>query len=544
MNQDQVHQKKSQAIVKQASILALAGILVRIIGVLYRSPLTAMIGDKGNGLYSTAYNIYTLVLLISSYSIPQAISKLISEKLALKQYDNAHKIFHCALIYIVVVSGVMALLTFFLAPVIVTADAVFALRILCPTIFLSGFVGVLRGYFQAYSTTVYTSISQIIEQIFNAVVSVLAAYIFIRPYLHTDQNMVASHGAGGSALGTGAGVTIALIFMLVVYIRKGHRMLDERNGDPHVDTTGKVFLSILSIVTPIILSTCVYNLVTVVDMTIYYRIMEARGIDKDTLITLYGIYAGKYIVLMNVPVALASAMSTATIPAVSGAFARRDRRGVKASMTTSISFTMMILIPSAVGMAVLSYPIMGLLFPQQSTLSLAAMTLKIGAPAIVFYGLSTVTNGILQAIGEVQVPLRNAVLALICHIFIIMLIMFVVPASFLMSAPYLLAIGTMLYALQMCIMNQRALKRIVGFKQNIGRTFIIPLIASAIMGCFAYGTYTILFHFFRRVFIPLLLSIGVGVVVYFAVIIFFYRDHLELLSALPVVNKIVAKIQH
>ena len=147
---------KSKSIVKQASILALAGILVRIIGVLYRSPLTALIGDEGNGYYSTAYNIYAMVLLISSYSIPTAISKLISEKLALHQYNNARKIFKCALIYITVVGGSAAILTFILAPWIVTENAVFALRILCPTIFLSGLVGVLRGYFQAYSTTVYT----------------------------------------------------------------------------------------------------------------------------------------------------------------------------------------------------------------------------------------------------------------------------------------------------------------------------------------------------------------------------------------------------
>lgn len=535
--------KKSQAIVKQASILALAGILVRIIGVLYRAPLTAMIGDTGNGLYSTAYNIYTLVLLISSYSIPQAISKLISEKLAIKEYDNAHKIFHCALIYITVVAGVAALLTFFLAPLIVTKDAVFALRILCPTIFLSGFVGVLRGYFQAYATTVYTSISQIIEQIFNAIVSVLAAYIFIQPYLHSDPAKVASHGAGGSALGTGAGVMIALCFMFFVYITKGRKMLDERDGSKRVDSNYTIYRSILSIVTPIILSTCVYNLVTVVDMTIYYRIMAMRGMAHETVVALYGVYAGKYNVLMNVPVALASAMSTATIPAVSGAYARRDLRGVKANMTTSISVTMLILIPSAVGMAVLSYPIMGLLFPQKETIHLASTALKIGAPAIVFYGLSTVSNGILQAIGEVKVPLRNAVVALLCHIVIILLIMFLVPASFLNVAPYLLAIGTMLYALQMCIMNQMALRRIVGFRQNIRRIFLIPAIAAALMGVCAYGSYYLLFHLFRRVFIPLLASIGVGVVVYFILIIFFYHNHLELLDALPGMSKITRRLK-
>ena len=172
---------RSNSIVKQASILALAGILVRIIGLLYRSPLTAMILDEGNGYYSTAYNIYALVLLISSYSIPTAISKLISEKIALKEYKNVKRILKCVFIYVCAIAGSAAILLFILAPFIVDVNAVPALRVLCPTIFLSGLLGVFRGYFQAHKTTVYTSVSQIIEQIFNAVVALLAAYIFIQP---------------------------------------------------------------------------------------------------------------------------------------------------------------------------------------------------------------------------------------------------------------------------------------------------------------------------------------------------------------------------
>ena len=172
---------RTRSVVKQASILAVAGILVRIIGVLYRSPLTSLISTEGIGYYSTAYNIYALILLISSYSIPTAISKLISEKLVLNQYNNVQKILRCSVIYICAIGGGAALVAFFIAPFIVPKNAVMALRVLCPTIFLSGLLGVFRGYFQAHQTTVYTSISQIIEQVFNAIVSVGAAYLFIQP---------------------------------------------------------------------------------------------------------------------------------------------------------------------------------------------------------------------------------------------------------------------------------------------------------------------------------------------------------------------------
>ena len=158
---------RSNSIVKQASILALAGILVRIIGLLYRSPLTAMILDEGNGYYSTAYNIYALVLLISSYSIPTAISKLISEKIALKEYKNVKRILKCVFIYVCAIAGSAAILLFILAPFIVDVNAVPALRVLCPTIFLSGLLGVFRGYFQRFIHLFHKSLNKSLMQLLH-----------------------------------------------------------------------------------------------------------------------------------------------------------------------------------------------------------------------------------------------------------------------------------------------------------------------------------------------------------------------------------------
>ena len=529
---------KSKAIVKQATFLAVASIVVRIIGVLYRSPLTHMIGAEGNGYYSTAYNIYALVLMLSSYSIPTAISKLISEKLALNQYDYAKKIFHCAVIYITIISGVAAILAFILAPLIVTKNAVFALRVLCPTIFLSGLVGVLRGYFQAHSTTVYTSISQILEQVFNAAVSILAAWVFIQPYLNGDPTIRASQGAGGSALGTGAGVLVALIFMVFMYVLKGHHLVDEINPDPYTETSKEIIRSILSIVTPIIISTCVYNLVATFDMYVFYGIMG----DSVSSIKLFGVYSGEFTPLMNVPVALAAAMSTATIPAISGSYALENYRGVKENINSSISVTMLVLIPSAFGMATLSYPIMGLLFPQPETLAMASMVLKIGAPGIVVYGLSTLTNGILQAIGEVKIPLHNALVSLITHLVLLFICLLLLPKSLSELSLYILAIASAAYALQMCIMNQRALRRIVRYKMTWRRTFILPVLASILMSIAVYVSYRLLFAITRMVFVPLVISVFVGIVVYFAIVIFMYKDHLEELNNIPMMDKITRRI--
>lgn len=531
--------KRSHSVVKQASILALAGILVRIIGILYRSPLTAMIKDEGIGYYSQAYNIYALILLISSYSIPSAISKLISEKIAIHQYRNAKKILKCIFIYICAIAGGAAIVTFILAPFIVPyKESILALKILCPTIFLSGLLGVFRGYFQAHQTMLYTSVSQILEQIGNAIVSVLAAYLFIQPYLLTKGSQLASSGAAGAALGTGAGVLIGLIYICYMYLKKKNQLLQEVEPDDFEDTYKDIFKMILNIVTPIIIATCIYNLVSTIDMYLYTFVMELRGVSSKMASTYYGVYSGKYIVLQNVPVALASAMSTASIPAISSSYAIKDIKKTKELIQSGINTTMMMLIPATVGMAVLAYPIMSILFPQKETIQIATMLLTVGSPAITFYGLSTLTNGILQAIGEVNIPLKNAVYALITHVIIVLI--FLTFTSFNL---YALVLGNCTYALQVCYLNQQALKRKLRYKQEIKRTYLLPIVASILMGVAVWGVYQLLFIVTHRVFLPLMISVVVGIVVYFAIIIFFYWEHPSQLYSLPYMRTIFSKLK-
>ena len=143
--------------IMQAGILAAAGIISRIIGLLYRGPLQSVIGNLGLGYYQSAYNYYTIILLISSYSIPSAISKAIAQKLGEKEYRNAHRLFHGAMIYVLVVGGIASLFLFFGAGLFVSGAAVTVLRTFAPTIFVYGILGVLRGYFQAHKSMAPTA---------------------------------------------------------------------------------------------------------------------------------------------------------------------------------------------------------------------------------------------------------------------------------------------------------------------------------------------------------------------------------------------------
>ena len=197
------------SIAVQAGILAIATIVVRIIGLLYRAPLTAIIGDEGNGYYGAAYNIYMIILILSSNSLPAAISRQMSTKIAVGEYRNAQRTFHCALIYSLIVGTAGSLLLYLGAGVLVKHNAVPVLRVFAPTVFLFGILGAVRGYFQANQSMVQTSVSQILEQIANAAVSIGAASILIRTAsIHANPTEKAVRGAMGSAMGTGIGVSV------------------------------------------------------------------------------------------------------------------------------------------------------------------------------------------------------------------------------------------------------------------------------------------------------------------------------------------------
>lgn len=502
---------------KQAGILAAAGIICRIIGILYRSPLTSIIGDEGNGYYTSAYNIYTIILLLSSYSIPSGISKIIASKLALKEYRNAHRIFHCALIYVCVIGGAASIFTFFGAELFLEGEAAVVLRVFSPTIFLSGLVGVLRGYFQAHGTMVQTSISQIVEQILNAVISILAANWLIEMVMSESETTQAIYGAAGSALGTGSGVVIALLFMLLVYgiNRKMIQKRIARDQHKYVDSYGDILRGMLGTVTPIILSTFIYNFSTSFNQTVYSKVMiYSKGLSIAETATSYGIFSGKAMVIVNIPIALASSLSSAMIPAISASVAVGDKEETRRKVENAMLTTMFIAIPSAVGLAVLARPIMQLLFPQKDSLDMAAQLLAMIAITVVFYSLSTLSNGILQGIGKVNLPVRNAGIALA-----VQTVLLVVLLMFTDLDLYALVICLIVYSFMMCILNSISVRRCVGVKENFKTMFLLPAIAAGLMGVCAKGTYMGLNQLVDSNVICLIPSIVVAVGVYFVAIL-------------------------
>ena len=511
-------------LLKQAGILAIAGIISRIIGLLYGSLLAAIIGDEGNGYYGAAYAVYTIVLLVSSYSIPSAMSKIISGKLAVKEYKNAHKIFKCAIIYVLIVGGVGSLVLFFAADILVAGRSATVLRFFAPTIFLFGFLGVLRGYFQAHRTMVPTSVSQLLEQIFNAIVSVGGALILTNIAGEEDPSKRAVFGAIGSALGTGAGVLIALLFMLFVYNVNRPDIKKRIKKDTHDEMgNSEIYKMIFLIVTPFILSTCIYNLSTFLNSTLFSRIlMHVKNMDESAVAYMYGIFNRKAMVITNLPIALASAAASAMIPEVSTTFAKGDTEGAGSTVSRVTRVILMISIPCAVGLFALARPVMMILFPQRASLDEASMLLRFLAITVVFYSLSTVTNAVLQGIGRVNVPVLNALFALILQTVVLSILLIYTDLG-----DIALCIVTILYSFMMCVLNNVFMHKYLPVYYDLKKTYLYPSVSALVMGASAFGVYE-LFEFllgfiiqskyFANLFATFV-AVFVAAFVYFAVLI-------------------------
>lgn len=511
--------KKNDGLILQAGILASAGIIVRIIGLLYNTPLVAIIGDEGFGYYSNAYNAYSIILLISSYSIPSAISKVIAQRLATKEYRNAHRIFKCAFVYVLVVGSIASLFVFFGAGLLVEMEsAILPLKVLAPTIFFSGILGVLRGYFQAHKSMAQTSVSQILEQIINAFVSVLAAYLLVRLMEGKAASVVASFGAMGGTIGTGAGVLAALLFMTGIYVLNKDTIKKriERDTTHEEESYGNIFKMIIMVVTPFILSTGIYNINNYLDNTIYSQIMmNAKGWVEADVATGLGAVS-KATKIANIPIALASAMATALIPGISSDFAKKDLPGAREKVAKSVKVTMLIGIPAAVGLGVLAKPVMKVIFPQPESLDLSSALLSMLAVSVVLYSLSTLTQAVLQSVGRMNIPIINAAAALVIHGVVMAVMTLYLEEAY--SLYYYIG-ATVLYALLLCIFNGISVRRSIDYTQEVKKTFLLPIVASLVMGIVAYGVYQGLFYLLQVNIFALFLAIGVACVVYFILII-------------------------
>ena len=479
----------------QGTILAAASIIAKIIGLIYRIPLYNILGDVGNSYYSTANEIYSIILMISSFSLPLAVSRLMSERIQKGEMRNANKVFLCAMRFAVISGGILALITYVFSGVLTRQImnleyAKYGLKVLAPAILIFAITGTFRGFFQGFSNMVPTAISQVIEQIINATVSLWGAWVLYDYGLSlvadgADELVAPGWGAAGATFGTVASVTIALLFMMYLYSRFSRRFRHAIRKDHTGKRESSRFIYRLLILTilPIILSTLIYNISNVLDQGIFNAILKTQNYTEKQYATIWGIYSGRFRVLMNVPLSLASSLGPAVVPSLTAAVAARDKMAAVRTVHSSTRYTMIITIPCALGMAALGRPITQMLFHPQTGLDLSAGIMQAGALVIIFYSLSTLTTAILQGLGKLREPLIHCAIALVIHV-----IALYVMLRYMNLNIYSVLYSNIVFALVVCILNALSIRRYIFYQQEYRKTFIVPALSSIIM---AFGAYAI-----------------------------------------------------
>lgn len=524
----------------QGSILAVASIIAKIIGMIYRFPLTNTLGNEGNSYYSTANEVYNIVLMISSFSLPLAVSKLVSERIHKGEFKNAHRVFLCAMRFALIAGGALALLTYVFAGVITKYVlsielAVYALRVLAPAIFVFAIVGVFRGFFQGYSNMTPTAVSQVIEQIVNAIFTVVCANIMYSYGVSLAQEngnelLGPAWGAAGGTFGTVVSITVAMLFMMFVYTVQKSTLKRQMRRDvtTHLESERAIYRTMILTIIPIVLSTLIYNISNVADQGVFNKVLLSQGYTEKQYTSIWGIYSGQFRVLMNVPLSLASCLAPSVVPSLTAAMARGDRGDARRKIRTSVRFTMIITIPCAVGMAALAKPILTMLYPSLETgRPLAVGIMQAGALLVILYAFSTLTTGILQGLGKLQTPLINNAAALVIH-FILLYVMLTAGNLNI----YAVVWSNICFALIVSVLNAIAIARFLHYRQEWKRTFLIPVIVSIIMGAAAYLVYQ-LFHLVFGNTISVLFAILAGVATYGIGLISFKGITVEEIAALP-----------
>lgn len=512
---------KALNIVKQGSILAIAGILARFLGFLYRIPLTNMLGDRGNAIYASGYYIYTLFLVISSAGLPAAISKMVSERLAKNKPREAHSIFRVSILF-ACVSGFIGMAILLIFPIQLenfgdVEGSRYAIMSLAPTIFIVSIMSVFRGYFQGMKSTMPTATSQIIEQIMNAIFSIIMCYAIMNAtFSATLVGGSLAGGAAGGTIGTGIGALFGLITLIYIYNKHKKNIFKNVKADKtRVSPASSILKELVFTSVPIILGAAVFSFTNFIDMgMIQDRLMDSGAFTKAEAEILYGQLTGKFLVLTSLPISISTSLATASIPEIAEEIAVKNTRAANDKINFTVKLTMLVSIPAGIGLSVLADQILWCFFWGAKD---GGILLKIGGISVIFLALTQILGGMLQGISKYYIPVIAAICGGIIKI-IINYNLVVIPEINVIGA----IIGTIVCYAVASIIDLYFVQKYTRVRFDIFSIFLKPFFSSLLMGLFVFFSYKLFFTIIGFILSPYLsnaiamvLSILVGVVIYF-----------------------------
>lgn len=576
-----------------AAILAVGIMVVKVIGMFYKIPLLNIIGEQGSADFGNAYNIYAVLLTISTAGLPVAVSKLVSEANATGRQNQVRRVFRLSLALFLTLGVLSFLIMSFgsaqLAGLMNDDQAAPGIRALAPAVICVGCLSAFRGYAQGHGNMTPTAVSQIIEALCKLVVGLGLAYWLVKA--GADQ----SHAAAGAITGVTVGTIVALAYMLLNYLM-GRSQEGLSKDTP--DSNGTIVKNLLMIAVPITISSSMVGIVTVIDSSLvqgqlqrallentdcwalYKDFMDFEALDsalkawqatlpegttismsllsdqlagegtktaialhdalEDASRTLYGNYNGA-LNIYNLPTSLMAAITAAVIPAVSGTLARRDRKGAARVAGSALRISALLAFPMGVGLYVLGEPIMALIFPSLTS-QLAGPLLSTLGLATVFVCMMLVCNSILQAYGFVNLPviimLAGGVIKIVLNYNVVVL-----PQVGIYGAP----LGN-IFCFALClILDLTVMARVIPGRPKYIPLFAKPAAAAAVMGLGAWAVHGLLAKLLaaNRLgnAVATLAAIVVAVVIYGVLVIVLRAITKEDLSLMPKGEKI-ARILH
>ena len=464
---------------KGAFILGISGILVKIVGAFFRIPLANIIGSEGVGYYQVAYPIYTFLLSFSAAGFPTAISKLVSEKRARGNIRGGHKVFQVSL-GILIIIGIVSFLFLslgagFLANnFIKSPNSYFSILALAPALLFIPIMAAYRGYFQGLQDMVPTAISQVIEQIARVVVGLWLAIFLL--------NHGTEYAAAGASFGATAGGIAGLTIMLIIYINHKNRIFSEFQPIEQYkeESIERITGDLLRIAVPITVGAAVLPLINMIDsMIVLRRLQEAVGLSYKEANSLFGQLTGMAITLIQLPPVLTTALSMSIVPAIAASKVKDDTVSIEKDVKSAFRVTLLIGLPSFVGLAVLSTPIMTMLFPKEPA-SAGEVLLYLSFATLSLSLVQTLT-GILQGIGKPEVPVRNLMIGALTKL-VVTYVLTGIPFLNIKGA----AIGTVMAYVVAAALDFIAVRESTKIKFDFVQFVLKPIIAVSVMGFIAY----------------------------------------------------------
>lgn len=540
-------------------IILFAQIVVKLLGIIYRLVITNIsgFGNQGNGYYQAGFNIYTLLLAISSVGIPNAISKMTSAKNAAGDYKGAHRIYKSALILFTVIGVTASALLFFGSgvlsdKVIKMKNARYVLMALAPSILFVCLSSVVRGYFVGMQNMQASSRSQILEQVFKCVLTVgIVVFMSKHTMFPDDSDMNAAMMAAGANLATTLATVLSTIYIFGFYFRR-KKGIDEKIRTSTVSSVPKplmaMFKSILMISIPISLGSIISAVNRIVDTATITRGIEvafasaipAHGkIDQilnptitqleNEAVRLAGVLS-KSDTLLNLPISMNISFATVLVPSISAALTRGEKKEASKFVSYSLLISLLIIMPCAAGFISLAHPIFKLLYPNAAD---GWQLLQLSSIALIFIALNQTISGSLQGIGKIFAPATGLLIGCVAK-FILNTILIRQPSINIYGAP----LGSIFCQIISFAYGYTVLSRNIPVSFSAEKYILKPLGCSAVMGIAAFLIYKALFALTASNIISVFAAIISAVIIYFALILVTHTLNREEIEMLPMGDKL------